>query len=91
MTSRIDQSSEAAGREDGPYMIISADDHAGPRPSRFLRQYCPPKYLAQFDDFCREQDETSAQQDELIAAARARIAASPEHATVTDLSYDLHG
>jgi predicted TIM-barrel fold metal-dependent hydrolase len=91
MTSGIGQSSEAAGREDAPYMIISADDHAGPRPSRFLRQYCPQKYLEQFDDFCRQQDETSAQQDELIAAARARIAGSPQTATVKDLSYDLHG
>lgn len=82
----VERVKSLAGR---PYMIVSADDHAGPRPSRFLREYCPAKYLEQFDEFCAEQDALAAERDAEVAAARERIAAGT--ASVRDLSIDQLG
>ena len=72
-----------------PYMIISADDHAGPRPSKHFREYCPAKHLAQFDEFCTAQDQLAKERDEMVAASRRRIADGT--ATVRDLSLDQLG
>ena len=72
-----------------PYIVVSTDDHAGPRPSRFLREYCPSEYITQFDEFCRDQDQLAVARRELIADARRRIANGDP--TIRDLSLDLHG
>jgi predicted TIM-barrel fold metal-dependent hydrolase len=90
LDSRIESRLEAARAQAGHrYMVISADDHAGPRPSQHFRQYCPPKYLAQFDEFCAEQDALARQRDQIVAEARARIKNGT--ATVRDLSIDQLG
>jgi predicted TIM-barrel fold metal-dependent hydrolase len=90
MTDLRDSPIDAARALTGqPYMIVSADDHAGPRPSKHLRQYCPVKYLGQFDEFCSEQDRLATQRDELVAEARRRI--HDGTATVRDLSIDQLG
>jgi predicted TIM-barrel fold metal-dependent hydrolase len=36
-----------------PYVIVSTDAHAGPSPERYLRSYCPPEHLDDFDAYCR--------------------------------------
>jgi predicted TIM-barrel fold metal-dependent hydrolase len=84
---RTDEAAE--GEADRRYMIVSADDHAGPRPARFFREFCPPQYLDTFDSYCRELDALKQHREELIDQARARIAAG--NATVRDYSFDLHG
>jgi predicted TIM-barrel fold metal-dependent hydrolase len=35
-----------------PYIVVSTDSHSGPSLERSLRQYCPPRHLEAFDDFC---------------------------------------
>lgn len=82
-------SDAAATSTNESYMLVSTDDHAGPRPSQFFRQYCPPEYLRDFDEYCVEQDRMAVVRGELIAEARARIALG--NPTVRDLSLDLHG
>lgn len=79
----------AEGTKGRPYMIVSADDHAGPRPSTYLREYCPAEYLEQFDAVCKEQDALAKKHDDEVAAARERIAAGK--GTVSDLSLDQLG
>lgn len=37
-----------------PYLVFSADSHAGPSLERQLRQYCPKEYLEKFDEFAAE-------------------------------------
>ena len=34
-----------------PVIVVSSDGHVGPRLEADLRQYCPKKYLAQFDEY----------------------------------------
>lgn len=41
-----------ASTGDEPYLIVSADTHAGPRLIDDLRPYCPSAYLDDFDRFC---------------------------------------
>lgn len=84
-----DQSNAAALTTGERYLIVSTDDHAGPRPSQYLREYCPSKYLDQFDEYCKEQDALAAQRDALIEESRRRIEAGT--ATVRDLSLDMLG
>lgn len=90
MTDIADTKTDAARDVTGqPYMIVSTDDHAGPRPSEHLRDYCPPQYLDQFDEASRVQDELAKHRDELVAESRRRIEAGT--ATVRDLSLDQLG
>ncbi|MCD4524259.1 amidohydrolase family protein [Nocardioides sp. cx-173] len=84
-----DQVAQAAESNGQRYVIVSTDDHAGPRPSVHLRDYCPPQFLEAFDEECREQDRVSAEHDLQVEAARARIAAGT--GTVSDLSLDELG
>jgi predicted TIM-barrel fold metal-dependent hydrolase len=35
-------------------VLVSCDSHVGPRLQEDLRQYCPEKYLAEFDSFTKE-------------------------------------
>jgi predicted TIM-barrel fold metal-dependent hydrolase len=72
-----------------PYLIVSADDHAGPRPSKFLRDYCPKQYLEQFDEACAATDAVARLHDQMVAESRQRIADGK--ATVRDLSLDMLG
>lgn len=83
---QLEQAERLAGER---YLIVSTDDHAGPRPSEHLRQYCPSKYLEAFDEECRKQDHISAKHDVEVEQARERIAAGT--ATVSDLSLDQLG
>ncbi len=48
--------SEASGsqRSDRPYLVVSADSHAGPRLEQDLRSYCPPSERDAFDAFAAE-------------------------------------
>lgn len=41
----------AGSEAEQPYLVVSTDSHAGPSLERQLRQYCPQRYLAEFDDF----------------------------------------
>jgi predicted TIM-barrel fold metal-dependent hydrolase len=70
-------------------MIVSTDDHAGPRPAIYLRPYVPHDYLDEWDEACREQDEIRVRHDEDVLQARERIANGT--ATVSDLSIDQLG
>ena len=38
---------------DAPLILVSADDHIGPRLKEDLRDYCPKQYLEEFDDYTR--------------------------------------
>lgn len=40
--------------EERPVVVVSADSHAGPRLIDDLRQYCPAKYLDEFDRFAAD-------------------------------------
>ena len=40
-----------AATDERPVMVFSSDNHVGPRLKEDLRQYCPEKYLAAFDDY----------------------------------------
>ena len=37
--------------DDGPYLVVSADSHAGPSLDRDLRAHCPPDYADDFDRY----------------------------------------
>jgi predicted TIM-barrel fold metal-dependent hydrolase len=82
----LDEAVRLAGQR---YLVVSTDDHAGPRPSAHLREYCPAKYLEAFDGECHAQDRISAEHDADVEAARRRMAAGT--ATVSDLSLDQLG
>lgn len=46
------------GRDDAaPMLIVSGDSHVGPRLVEDLRQYCPSRYLDQFDAFVAENND----------------------------------
>jgi predicted TIM-barrel fold metal-dependent hydrolase len=38
---------------DAPLIVVTTDSHIGPRLKEDLRQYCPARYLEEFDDFAR--------------------------------------
>jgi predicted TIM-barrel fold metal-dependent hydrolase len=38
---------------DAPLILVTADSHIGPRLKEDLRDYCPKKYLEEFDDYIR--------------------------------------
>ena len=38
---------------DEKVVIVSCDTHIGPRVKEDLRDYCPKKYLEEFDDFVK--------------------------------------
>lgn len=38
---------------DAPLILVSADSHIGPRLKEDLREYCPKKYLEDYDDYIR--------------------------------------
>ncbi|GAA1850564.1 amidohydrolase family protein [Pseudonocardia ailaonensis] len=79
----------ARGAAGLPYMIVSTDDHAGPKPSTYLREYCPADYLDVFDAACLEQDALARKHDDEVATSRRRIAEGT--GTVADLSLDQLG
>ncbi len=52
VTRRRPTPDEMVARRGERYLIVSSDSHAGPPPEKYLRPYCPPQYLADFDDYC---------------------------------------
>jgi predicted TIM-barrel fold metal-dependent hydrolase len=50
MTLQAEPSVRAA-EHDAPLMLFSSDSHVGPRLIEDLRDYCPKKYLKQYDEF----------------------------------------
>jgi predicted TIM-barrel fold metal-dependent hydrolase len=39
---------------DEPLIVVTADSHVGPRLKEDLREYCPQRYLEEYDEFVRE-------------------------------------
>jgi predicted TIM-barrel fold metal-dependent hydrolase len=65
-----------------PYLIMSTDAHAGPSPERDLRSYCPTKYLADFDDYCRQ---ARTGYEKILAAVAAGRAGDKVNPTLREL------
>jgi predicted TIM-barrel fold metal-dependent hydrolase len=58
MTVADQELSVAEGSSSGkPYIVVSADSHAGPPLAEHLRVYCPKEYLPEFDDYSRRAHE----------------------------------
>lgn len=55
----MEESTNAAGDQDR-YLIVSTDSHVGPLMKEQLRDYCPPKYLEEFDDYVASWEPTRA-------------------------------
>lgn len=53
------------------YMVVSSDSHAGPPPEKYLRPYCPEKYLGEFDAYCRASRETADKMLTLVEDGRS--------------------
>ncbi|WP_236787751.1 amidohydrolase family protein [Amycolatopsis sp. GM8] len=54
------------------YLIVSSDSHAGPPPEKYLRPYCPEKYVRDFDEYCAQARVHAEKMRELVDAGRAR-------------------
>jgi predicted TIM-barrel fold metal-dependent hydrolase len=59
-TSDLSSATAAAPGTSEPYLVVSADAHAGPSLRRQLRAYCPERHLEQFDEFADALDDDRA-------------------------------
>ncbi len=57
----------SATSTDQPYLIVSGDSHAGPSLEKQLRDYCPKKYLDEFDAYAKQVREGEVQELRHIA------------------------
>ena len=84
-------------------IAVSGDSHVGPLLRTQLREYCPKKYLAQYDEYCDQSDAQKNMMRELIeqvAKTNPAIAAMRNtknlerdghhdpHARLADMDYD---
>ena len=60
---------QAEPASSAPAIVVSCDSHAGPKLRQQLREYCPKKYIGDFDTFA---DRWDAQQAALAQAAAPR-------------------
>lgn len=60
-----------------PYLIVSSDAHAGPNPEKYLRPYCPSKFLPEFDEYCAAARATADRMIAHVSAGRASDKADP--------------
>lgn len=60
-----------------PFMIVSSDSHAGPPPEKYLRPYCPEKYLREFDEYCASARAYAEKMTKLVNEGRAGDKANP--------------
>jgi predicted TIM-barrel fold metal-dependent hydrolase len=67
------------------YLIVSSDSHAGPSPEKYLRPYCPEKFLPEFDDFCAQ---SRAAADRMIAHVNAGRAGGKTDPTLRELGLE---
>src|SRR5258708_21390962 len=67
------------------YMVVSSDSHAGPSPEKYLRPYCPEKFLPEFDDYCAQARATA---DRMIAHVNAGRAGSKADPTLRELGLE---
>jgi predicted TIM-barrel fold metal-dependent hydrolase len=77
---------------DVPLTLVTADSHIGPRLKEDLRQYCPKKYLDDYDEFVRVYD---AQNDpealrKLLVVDEETASSMPSDLGSTLGHYDVH-
>src|SRR3954463_8783532 len=75
-----------------PAVIVSCDSHVGPRLVEDLREYCPKKYLEQYDDMVAQEEAGKAAMKEMFdKSAGARGAAIIGHPNMESAGhYDPH-
>lgn len=65
-------------RSDRPYLVVSGDSHVGPSLECQLREYCPKKYLREFDDFVRSSKSTGGLERRMTDFATASAVEAAE-------------
>jgi predicted TIM-barrel fold metal-dependent hydrolase len=75
-----------------PAVVVSCDSHVGPRLSEDLRDYCPKRYLQQYDEMVEEEKAAKAAMKEMFdRSGGARGAALATHRNMTTAGhYDPH-
>jgi predicted TIM-barrel fold metal-dependent hydrolase len=76
-TERSATQSKAVDLTGRPYLVVSTDSHAGPQPEKYLRPYCPSRYLEEFDEYCRQARATADRSMAAVEAGRAVPAVDP--------------
>ncbi|HEY4331817.1 MAG TPA: amidohydrolase family protein [Ilumatobacteraceae bacterium] len=72
-----DVTMRVAAHRGEPYLVVSADAHAGPSVARHLRNYCPPKYRREYDEFVgaldRDQHTAPTDRDDTLVGGNAHV------------------
>jgi predicted TIM-barrel fold metal-dependent hydrolase len=67
----------AAAHSGEPYLVVSADAHAGPSVARQLRDYCPPAYRRDYDEFLaaldHDQHTAPVNRDDKLVGGNAHV------------------